>query len=76
MNDRQTMAEMLGTAFRKAGVLVAVVGTMATTIPGDGFTLRRTAISARSAWRFSRRASQSSNGGVEMLVSRIRCRCV
>jgi len=44
MNDKRTTAEMLGKAFRKAGLLVAVVGTMAIAVPGGGFTLRRTAI--------------------------------
>ena len=36
---------MIGKALRKAGLLVAVIGTMATTFSKDGFTLRKTAIS-------------------------------
>ena len=35
---------MIGKAFRRAGVLVAVVGSMAIAVPEDGITLRRAAI--------------------------------
>jgi hypothetical protein len=44
MNDKRTWAEMVGKALRKAGVLVAVVGTLAIGFRGGDFSLHRTAI--------------------------------
>jgi len=44
MNDKRSMAEMFGKALRKAGVLVAVVGTLAIGFPAGDFSLQRTAI--------------------------------